>query len=543
MAQLKEPLEERIIRERKLLWEEHRQFEPLWQEIHELVYPRSTEITVINSPGSQRTRKLFDSTAVIAATRLAAAMAGVVTPSTIQWFDYGLPSLPGVQVPKVVVDWVQGNASTTFDILQATNFDTEIQELYHDLVTFGTGAFFIIDDDGIPMFRTLHPQEYAIWTDSNGRVTKLVRDVQMTVREAIVTFGEENLAPEMKRELEENPTTALDQRCTFVQWIAYRKDEAMGFPVDNFPVASIYVDLKYKYVVKKTGFQEWPCPVVRWASSSGESYGRSPAFDSLPDIASLNKAEELALKAWAMAVMPPLLARHDGILGTPDLRPARISFVNDEGALNWFPPGTNLDIETVQREDKRRAIWNAFFMDQVQFVPERGKTPPSAEEVRARLNIMLQILGPTLSRLEYELLIPTLDRVFGILSRSGHIQPAPLAVLQYAERTGKSLNVQFIGPIARAKRQAESQKLDIMLATVGNAMAVDPNAMDVLDVDEWVREKAKVEMVPRNLIRDRAKVKEIRDGRAQAEAEAREAEQMRTGSEAVRNVTPLLQGK
>lgn len=539
MGVLQETLAERILREHKMIMEERLLFEPVWQEISELEFPRRGDITVSHTPGRQRMRRLYDSTALVAAERLAAAMAGVVTPATLQWFAPEIPQT-NLRIPKVVEDFVQMTGKVMFQLgLQRTEFDTEIQELYHDLVTFCTAALFIDEEDGLPTFRALHPSEYAIWTDSRGRVVKLVRDITMTIREAIKTFGLENLSEDMQRLVQQNED--VDQKFTFVQWIANRKDEQLGFPVDNFPVASIYVDVKAKHVVRKSGFDEWPCPVARWATTSGEMYGRGPGWTALPDVASLNKAEEFGLRAWAMSVMPPLLARHDGILGKPDLRPARMTFVNDEGSLQWFPPGTNLEIETVKREDKRRSIWNIFFMDQIQFVPERGKTPPSAEEVRARLNIMLQILGPTLSRVEHDLLLPTLNRVFGILKRNGKLPTAPPSVGQFAERAGRELNIEFIGPIARAKRQAESQKLDLALSSLGVGAQIDPELPDVVDLEEWLREKYRIEMVPRNIIRSREEVRQRRAERQRQMQEEAQLQQAEQASQIAKNVTPAVQ--
>lgn len=530
MGLLNESLAERVLREREMMWDEHRSWEPLWQEITALICPKRGDILVHTTPGTSRTRRLFDSTALVAATRLSAAMAGVVTPTTIQWFDFELQKQVGRLVPKQAEAWASGSARTMFELMQKTNFDSEVQSMYHDLVTYGTGAMFIINDGGAPNYRCLHPSEYAIWTDSNGRVVKMVRDIYMTIREAMKTFGVENLSPDMIRKISLGDD--IDEKSYFAHWIAFADDEVVGFPSDNFPVASVYVDVDAKHVVKRSGFEEWPCPIVRWSVASGESYGYAPSFDALPDVASLNKAEEYALRAWAMAVMPPLLAIHDGILGKPDLRPSRMTFVNQEGALKWFPPGTDLNIETVKREDKRRSIWNTFFMDQVQFVPERGKTPPSAEEVRARLNIMLQILGPTLSRAEFEFMLPMLNRTYGIYTRSDKLPVAPSAAIQYAQATGQELNVQFVGPIARAKRSAESQKLDMAIQSLGIAREVDPNALDVVNVDEWLREKYRIEMVPSQLLRSRDDVNMRREQRAQQQQEQME---MQRQAEAAQN--------
>lgn len=539
-----ETLAERIIRERKALVQDRQLWEQVWQTIAEYMFPRRSDINEFNAPGTQKTRKLFDSTAVVAAERLSGAMAGVVTPPTMQWFDMELPELEFL-VPKAVLDWIGITGRRVFRDLQNSNFDTEIQELYHDMVTFGTGALFITTNDQDQLsFRALHPGEYAIDTDSDGRVTKLIRDVQMSIREAARRFGIANLSEEMQRKIRENEDVDKE-KFLFAQWIIKRNGEEFGFPVDNFPVASIWVDVKQQHITRRSGFDEWPCPVARWnvSSNAGEMYGRSPAWTALPDVLSLNKAEEFGLRAWAMSIMPPLLAMHDGVLGKPDLRPARLNFVNQEGALQWFPPGTRLDIETVNREDKRRSIWNIFFMDQVQFVPERGKTPPSAEEVRARLNIMLQILGPQLARVEHELLVPVLDRVFGLRARQGKLPPAPQIVQDFAAQAGGQLDISFIGPIARAKREVESQAIDEFLNFVGAGSQVFPRMRHVVNEDSMVREKARIKMIPRKILRSRAEVEQMIAAEAEQQQQLLQAQQLESVTKSISNAAPASQAE
>ncbi|UOF78757.1 head to tail connecting protein [Caudoviricetes sp.] len=520
------PLAERVIRDAARLEGFRRLWEPIWQEIAELIFPRRSDITVRTLEGRSKTRRLFDSTGVSANERLASSIAGTVTPATFQWFDLIVPEVFGAKVPKVVDDWAAAAGRDMFMAMQRSNFSVAAQEMYQDYCAFGTGAMFVTTNgQGSLFFRALHPGEYSIDTDSNGELTTVVRHITMTLREAIKQWGIESMAREVQDELKNNGEACLNKEMGILHWLSFRANEPLGFPVDNFPVASVYVDKVYCHVIRKGGFEEWPCPVVRWSSTSGERYGRGPGFTALPDVASLNKAEEYSLRAWLKAIDPPLLALHDGLLGKPDLRPARINYTNTEGALQYLETSGRLDVETVKREDKRRSIWNTYYMDQVQFIPERGKTPPSAEEVRARLNIMLQVLGPQLSRLEREFLNPLLDRVFGIRQRAGKLPEPPFEVQQYAQATDGELQAQFLGPVARAKRQAESSTIDGFVSFMGATGQIDPQVFDNVDLDEALREKARIEQVPRKLLRDPTKVQEIRATRAQQQAALAQQEQ------------------
>jgi hypothetical protein len=154
---------------------------------------------------------------------------------------------------------------------------------------------------------------------------------------------------------------------------------------------------------------------------------------------------------------------------------------------------------------------------------------------------MLQILGPTLSQVEHELLIPLLVRVYGILSRSKVIPTAPLIVSQFAERFGTGLNLSFIGPIARAKRQSMSQTLDSVLISTQAAAALNPNVIDNINFDEWIREKLKAELAPRTILRDRDEVEKIRQARVEQMQQAQGIETMSAVSEIAGNLTKVDQ--
>lgn len=537
-----ETLVDRLIRDKETLEKPLRLWMTIWQEIAEVIFPRRSDIVVKQQQGAQKERRLFDSTAVSANERLAGSIAGTVTPSTSQWFEPLVPQIYNIPVPASVENYADAVGKDMFRTLQMSNFDIATQEMYQDLVAFGTGAMFISDaGSGNVHARSMQPGEYMIDADSNGEIRKVIRLLKMQVREVIKRWGMEAVAEVIRTPLESGSRELLNREVDIMHWITYRDNEPIGFPVDNFPIASIYLDVSNKHLIRKSGFYEWPCPVVRWSSTSGEPYGRGPGFTALPDVLSLNRAEELSLRAWAKAIEPPILALHDGILGQPDFRPSRINYINMEGALSYLEPKTRLDIETVKREDKRRSIWNTYYMDQVQFIPERGKTPASAEEIRARLNIMLQVLGPQLVRLEKEFLVPVLERVFGIRNRAGKLPEVPFEVVDYAKRIGNSMQVQFIGPVARAKRQAEAGVIDTFVSFVGATAQIDPQIVDVVDFDQAARERARIDQVPKKLIVPQDEVDEIRANRAKQEAQRVQMERNAMAAQTAGAAAPAMQ--
>ena len=523
---------------RRLNWE------ATWEEIATFILPRKSEIISDRTAGTKQTRKLFDSTAIEANERLAASISGSVTNPVTQWFSFDLPGtnmLQGGRRRNIDL-WLQEVSSSIFRQLRLSNFNTEIGEVYLDVGAFGTGAIYVDEQVGANdwnglHFRALHLGEYVIGEDANGLVDTIFREMKMSAQAAVTRWGK-NVSDKVWEIAQQRPHEELRFLHCVLPQTPNMKASIKGAisKVRDFPFVSFYLDTQYQKIMSVRGYNEFPFMVARWAKASGEIYGRGPGFTALPDVQSLNKADELGLRAWAKAIDPPILSLHDAVLGTPDLRPSRLNIVTEMGALQPFPQATNMQLDNIKREDKRNSIRRIFFMDQVQFIPERGKTPATAMEIQARMDIMLQILGPTLARLEFELLQPLINRVFSMMLRKELLPPPPPEVMQIAEQVGGQIDVEFRGPIARAKRRAEAFSIQ---NSVGYAMQLAqamPEILDLFNPDAIVRQLAHVEGAPQTILRSFEEVMQIRQQRAQQMQQQQQMAQMKDGAEMVRNV-------
>ena len=167
--------------------------------------------------------------------------------------------------------------------------------------------------------------------------------------------------------------------------------------------------------VRAGGYNEFPYLVPRWAKATGEIYGRSPSYNALPDIKTLNKAVEIGLKAWAKAIDPPLLVQDDGVVGRVRTTPAGITVIRNDGAIKPLQTGSNWQITDMKETQLRTAIRQAYYSDQLQLQEGPQMT---ATEVQVRYELMQRLLGPTLGRFQSEFLNPLIERVFGIMFRS-----------------------------------------------------------------------------------------------------------------------------
>ena len=500
-------------------WEDH------WQEILDYVMPRKADVTFVRSKGEKRTEVLYDSTAITANNLLAASLQGTLTSASLPWFHLKLRDTETNQNRDVQL-WLEDSAKRMYEIFNESNFNTEVHELYLDLVSIGTGAIFVeegskgFDKEGIH-FNCLHIAEYFIQENINGKVDTLYRKYKLTARQAIQEFGEENVGEKILESVKEKP----DKEFNFIHAVEPTEDyeRAVGKSNTKLPVHSCHVCTEDKMVVRTGGYNEFPYLVPRWSKATGEIFGRSPSYNALPDIKTLNKAVEIGLKAWAKAIDPPLLVQDDGVIGRVRMTPAGITVVRHDGAIKPLQIGSNWQITDMKENQLRTSIRQAYYSDQLQLQDGPQMT---ATEVQVRYELMQRLLGPTLGRFQTEFLNPLIERTFGIMLRAGGLLPEPDVI------KGQKIDIEYVGPLARSQRMEESVAIDRLYELAVNVVQVDPSIMDNINHDEAIRLRGDLLGVPKIILRARDEVEELREQRQQAQMAQQQAEQQQQAAQA-----------
>ena len=501
-------------------WETH------WQEILDYVMPRKADVITLRTKGEKRTEVLYDSTAITANNLLAASLQGTLTSASLPWFHLKLRDTETNQNRDVQL-WLEDSAKRMYEIFNESNFNTEVHELYLDLVSIGTGAIFVeegskgFDKEGIH-FNCLHIAEYFIQENINGKVDTLYRKYKLTARQAIQEFGEENVGEKILESVKEKP----DKEFNFIHAVEPTEDyeRAVGKSNTKLPVHSCHVCTEDKMVVRTGGYNEFPYLVPRWSKATGEIFGRSPSYNALPDIKTLNKAVEIGLKAWAKAIDPPLLVQDDGVIGRVRMTPAGITVVRHDGAIKPLQIGSNWQITDMKENQLRTSIRQAYYSDQLQLQDGPQMT---ATEVQVRYELMQRLLGPTLGRFQTEFLNPLIERVFGIMFRAGALLPAPDIIQD------TTIDVEYVGPLARSQRMEEAVAIERLYQLAMNIAQVDPAIMDNIDHDNAIRMRAKLLGVPKTVMRGTDQVEEMRAAQAEAQQQAAMAQQAQAQAQAM----------
>lgn len=498
-----------------------RNWEPTWQDIADFIIPNKAGVTTRVTPGSKTTTKLFDSTGNRALKRLSAVIHGSLTSSTIKWFNLRMRD-EKLNRSRAVKLWLEDTTARMASQINASNFNSECQEVYIDLTGFATAALFVEeatpkDMKGFPgITNTALPcGSYVVDENPDGLVDTIFRDFPLSARNIVKKFGTK-VPEEIVKKAREKPDTQFD-----IVHAIYPRDDGKSTPdtpAKKLSWASVYISKKHKTILSESGYHEFPTMVPRWSKCSGETYGRGPGHEVIPDVKTLNKAIELSLKAFGKAIDPPMTALHDGVVGGEvRLSAGGITYVTDKDALRPVELGSKWDVVKFKTEDIRDAVNKSFLADHITLKDSPAMT---AEEVRTRSEMMIKLLGPTLGRIETEFLNPFIQRVFNMMLRAKAIDSPPAEVIDAMKNARGQIDIEYTGPLAKGQRIQEVYAIERIYQFITPIAAVSPGVLDILDHDENVRAACDVLGVPAKGVREQKTVLKIRTDRAGAEADA-----------------------
>lgn len=492
-------------------WETH------WQDLANFVLPNAADFNVKRAKGDKRTTLVYDSTGIHSNEMLAAGLHGMLTNPASEWFSLRVKGdNEAINESPEVKDWLEATGHAILGELSApaVAFPSHIHEYYLTLCSIGTSVMFIGEPatrEGI-RFQTIHIEEVFVADNADGIVDTVFRTFKMSLRQIAQKWGEESMSPRMKRLWEKKE---YDKEIELLHCVYPRDDVGQGKEAaDQLPIASVYIDEKEKHVIKEGGFHEMPYMVSRWAKSTGEVFGRSPAMTSLPDIKMLQEMMKTTIKAAQKIADPPLLVPDDGVLGPVRTIPGGLNYYRSTSGARIEPllTGGNIPISFEMMEDIRNRIRQTFYLDQLQFW---GGPTMTATEVLERTERTLRLLGPTLGRLQSEFLGPMIERIFGVLSRDRRLPEAP-EILADTE-----ISIEYVSPLARAQRQTETQGIMRTIELAAPVAGMDPAAAQVIKGAETVRYIAKLNGVPPKLLKSDDDLAE----EAQAQAQMMQAQQ------------------
>jgi len=502
-------------------WETH------WQEVADYMQPRKADVTKQRARGDKRMEQVFDSSPIQAVELLSASLHGMLTNPSTPWFTLRFKD-EEIENEDEAKLWLEASTDAMYTAFNRSNFQQEIFELYHDLITFGTAAMFIEEDDeDIIKFSTRHINEVFIAENDKGRIDTIYRRFNISARAAMQKFGEA-VSSDVQSAFKKDPYKEVE-----ILHAVYPRSDFNPNKKDkkNMPFESVYIEFKNGNELSVSGFREFPFVVPRYLKASNEIYGRSPAMTALPDVKMLNEMCKTTIKAAQKQVDPPLLVPDDGFLLPVRTVPGGLNFYRS-GTRDRIEPlniGANNPLGLNMEQQRRDSIRAVFYVNQLMMQDGPQMT---ATEVIQRNEEKMRLLGPVLGRLQSELLKPLIDRVFAILLRNNMLPAAPEFL------SGRDIEIEYVSPLAKAQKSTELQSIMRAVEILGSLANVAP-VFDYINFDNLVKHLADIVGVPQKILKTQSQVNAERQQAAQQQEQMQQMQQLQQVAKAGGDIAPL----
>ena len=495
-------------------------WERMWQEIAEYMIPQRADFTVKQSSGEQRREKIYEGTAVRALERSAAGLHNTLTSSAVPWFH--LKVQRALQEDRDVQLWIEEAERRLYDVFASpdSNFHPALHEFYLDLVGFGTGILYVVDEPGMgPRYRSYFLGQCFLMQDNLSRVDGVLRVYEHTARQLVQEYGEEGVPESVLRSYNSKDENKKFECLHCVKKRRNHDVNAVGNL--NMPWMSVYILMDQKHVLRESGFEEFPYIVSRWSRNSEELYGRGPGTSALPDVKMINLMEKVGLKALQKVVDPPLLVPDDGFLNPVRTQPGGLNYyragLGRDDRIIPLQTGGRLDLNESKIGQVRESINKTFFLDLLELPGPTAADGDvmrfSATEINARQRDRLSVLGPIVSRQEVEFLAPMVMRTLGVMESNGMLPPAPPALMN------ADFRVEYANPVSISMRTGELNSVAQLIQFLLPIAQIDPSVVQRFNTGRIAELGAEILRVPPSVLRTEEEMQELMLAQRQAQEE------------------------
>jgi Bacteriophage head to tail connecting protein len=476
-------------------------WETIYRDVEAFVDPVAAGGFSGQASGGMRGQGLFDMTAIRGLSRFDAALGAVTTPKNQRWHGLTVLNKDLAKLPPVRL-WLEHATDRLFQCRYAPHVGAGVQfsQDRRQLGLYGSGPLLVDDWVGRGLYyRAIHMSECYIDEDFRGRIDTVHRKFTYTARQAKQSFGEDAL-PEKIRQACYDPNKR-DTKFDFLHVIRpNEKVEVEKFDWRGKPIASRYLAVDEKYIVRQGGYHTMPISVSRNVTSPQDKYGRSPSMETLGSVKGLNQMVKTILRAGHKMVDPALAFYDDGDISKLVTKPGGLNpgLVDEAGRLlvAAVPGGGDVRFGFDLLESERGPVRDAFLEDFFKILtdPSDRMTATQVLEMVAKQGVLIQ---PFADRYETEKLGVMIERELDILLREGQIDPMPPEMLE----AGAAPLVVMTNPLAKMARSQEAAaftrwvEIGVQAAGAGRPDALDrinfdvamPDVGDVLGVrPSWI---------------------------------------------------------
>lgn len=520
--------------------------EPRWKDLVDYIEPdRGLFLVTDTNRQERKDESILNNTATLAARTYEGGMMSGITPPSRPWKALGVDDQELMQDYEIK-EWLYDTSSAMDAVLARSNFYKECPNVYSDIGTFATSAIMVEEDfTNVVNFESYPIGSYWVSNDAQGKVRTFMWEGRFTVRQLLEKFGKRDSNGEIKNwDIFSSHVKQLWELAKYETWVEVRHIIQPNDDYDETAASSKYKKFYSCYVetggtedyrtgtdkelfLRESGYDYFPVLVPRAKKRKGDSYGtQSPGMLCIGDVKELQKIELRMLEAIEKKARPPLLASPDMMQLPVTQLPGGTTYGASTNGQPAVQALYQLQFQITELEAQLKAlemrIDSAYFVNLFLAVAndERNQRA-TAQEISELSNEKLAMLVAVLEGINSDFLDPLIDIVFGIMLRQGLIREAP------EKLQGRPLTVNYISIMATAQKTISLGALDKFIGTVAQLAQAQPEILDNIDIDEFVRVYAEFSNIPPKIVKD---VKDVMIARAQR-AKAQQAQAMLQGAQ------------
>jgi hypothetical protein len=480
-----------ILADQERLAGERAPYEGLWREIDQVVDPFGSGAWSKTTGVNRDVERLFDTTAIDGLDRFTAAIAGVTIPRNQRWHGLRFADAELMKLEPVRL-WCEVATDRLFEARYAPTAGFEIQahEDIRQEGKYGTAPLWVDQARGRGMFyKSLHLSEVFIDENYYGRVDKVHRAFELTLRQAIDQFGLENLSDKLQAKARDPRTHG--ERFEFLHIVRPNGAHTPGqLGPAGKPIESVYLEVDQKHLIQRGGYYSMPIPVSRHITGPRDKYGRSPAMKVLATAKGLQAMARIILDAGNRAVDPPLLMTEDITRIVTKPGGANPGGLDEMGRpmIQALQTGGSVPIG-LELQAAERAVVKQSFLEEFFRLLSDPSDRMTATQVMETLQKEGVLIAPFAGRRETEKMAPIVNRELDIQLRAGWIPPLPDEV----KEAGAWPMLNMTNPLARMARAEEvsgfTRLTEIAVQVAG---AGHQEVLDVINFDQGIRDAADV---------------------------------------------------
>jgi len=520
---------ERIEKYKELLGQRSN-FDSYWQDLHNYFYIESPDINTTYLAGTElNTTKLYDSTSLETADVLASGFMNYLTPPTSKWFKLA-PANHTLFDDKAVSDYLEEVEEAVYHTLNKSNFYDQMYPAYKSSGVYGTSILLEEEDleDGI-RFRNIPIKQCVMVEDARGKVAEYYIEFEYTAYQAALRWGKEKLSQPLQEELNKNER---QKKHKFLLYIGVRTiRDVKKKSKEHLPIEALWMECDSERVVEEGGYNEFPVMTHRFDKRPFIPWGFSPAMKALSFTRMLNQIAKTNLRAMMKRTDPPVALPHNAFIMPLNANPRAINYyrktaMDGQKDIVSFgadgDPNAGLAAVEYYTGKVRSLMYHDVFLA-FEHITKQMQNP----EVQERINEKMTMLGPAVGRYTGEVLNPIIIRTIGILARQGRLPEPPEALIEDGR-----YEIDYVSQLAQAQKRSELNALTSGMTIAGQMAQFAPEVIDRINSDNAIKKTWDILGAPVKVLRDDREVAEIREQRAQMQAQAQELEMAQAGAKA-----------